>query len=84
MVLKGSPDRIMLPVIEGIEALSGIEINQHQTFGFEFEFGGERSRQRWEEVAWPVLSALREVVPTRSCRTSGLRSCGVVSTVVLR
>ena len=66
MVLKGSPDRIMLPVIEGIEALSGIEINQHQTIGFELEVVGERSRHRWKEVAWRVVTALREVVATRS------------------
>lgn len=73
MVLNGSTDRIMLPVIEGIEQCAGIEISDNQTFGFEFEFGGERSRQRWEEVAWPVLAALRKVVPTRS-RPGGKRS----------
>jgi hypothetical protein len=73
VVLKGSGDRIVLPVIDGIEELSGIEIIEQQTFGFEFEFGGYRSRQRWGEVAWPVLAALRKVVPTRS-RPGGRRT----------
>lgn len=56
-----------------MEELSGIEINERQTFGFEFEFGGHRSQQRWEEVAWQVLAAFRKVVPTRS-RPGGKRS----------
>lgn len=58
-------DRVELPWISGCEELAGIAINPEQTFGFEFEIGGYRSRQRWEEVAGALVQVLREVVPVR-------------------
>ena len=52
--------------LRGFEDLAGIEINGEQTFGFEFEIAGYRSRQRWEEVARALVYVLREVVPVRN------------------